>query len=78
MKAIIKDKLYDTEKSELFRIVLHPSGMELKIYKTLKGAIFAVNEKEEYVIDEAVLKECLRTPACADVYIELFGEPEEA
>lgn len=78
MKAIIENKLYDTDKSELFRVVLHPNGMELKIYKTPKGAIFGVNEKEEYVIDESVLKECLKTPSCVDVYIELFGEFEEA
>lgn len=78
MKAIIKGKLYDTDKAELFRIVLLPNTTELKVYKTSKGNIFAVNENEEYIIDELVLKECLRLPSCADAYIELFGEPEEA
>lgn len=78
MRAILNNKLYDTEKAELFRVVLHPSGMELKIYKTSKGNIFGVNELEEYIVDEPVLKECLRLPSCVDAYIELFGEPEEA
>lgn len=52
--------------------------MELKIYKTPKGNIFGVNELEEYIVDEPVLKECLKTPAYVDCYIELFGEVEEA
>lgn len=84
MKAILNGKLYDTDKSEfIFSITIpqndfHDTVNEFNIYKTTKGNIFAEHKNAQCLIGENMLKTILSKPDCVDIYIEIFGEPEEA
>lgn len=84
MKAILNGKLYDTDKSEfIFSITIplndfHETVNEFNIYKTAKGNIFAEHENACCLVGENILKTILSRPDCVDIYIKIFGEPEEA
>lgn len=84
MRAIIKNKLYDTEKAEfLFSVSVpqndfHDTANEFNVYKTAKGNIFAEHKNAECLVGENVLKTVLSRPDCVDIYIRIFGEVEEA
>lgn len=93
MKAIINNKLYDTEKAEKV-IEFRRSGMktselwgttmnlpyrhDITLYKTAKGNYFEVDEDDKVL---RVVSEAqvkeLLTNIDPDLYIKLFGEVEE-
>lgn len=84
MKAILNNKLYDTEKADfIFRIsipkdIFHDDTNEFNIYKTKKGNVFAEQKGEEFLISDTMLKTILSRPDCVDIYVKVFGEVEEA
>lgn len=78
MKSILGNKIYDTEKAGFVLGVKLQTGEQLNVYRTNSGRTFAESKQGGYLITEEVLKDCLRTPDCVDIYIEIFGEPEEA
>lgn len=84
MRAILNNKLYDTEKAEfLFSVSVplndfHETVNEFNVYKTAKGNIFAEHKNTECLVGENVLKTVLSEPDCVDIYIRIFGEVEEA
>ena len=74
MKAIINNKLYDTETAE---VVI--SRCDFVIYKTLKGAYFKHNlvTAEVTILTKEAVKRILGR-LDPDEYIKRFGEVEEA
>lgn len=84
MRAILNNKLYDTEKAEfLFAVSLpqndfHENVNEFNVYKTAKGNIFAEHKTAECLVGENVLKTVLSRPDCVEIYIKIFGEVEKA
>lgn len=84
MKAVLNNKLYDTEKAEFLYAVSIPQNdfcdtvNEFNIYKTAKGNIFAEHKNGECLINESTLKSILQRPDCVDIYTKIFGEVEEA
>lgn len=86
MRAIVNGKLYDTEKatridSKLFHLPVVGSKLTkyLKVYKTASGNIFAESAEEGILLDaDEIKKICSGNPKAVDVYIEIFGMPEEA
>ena len=84
MKAILNNKLYDTEKADfIFRIsipkdIFHYDTNEFNIYKTKNGNIFAEQKDAECLIGDSMLKTILSRPDCVDIYVKVFGEVEEA
>lgn len=82
MRAIINDKLYDTEKSKFVRSVSpvinawHIKNMD--VYRTKKGNIFAVDKETNDFVGPEQLKELLGDTGNVSAYIEIFGMPEEA
>lgn len=76
-KAIINGKLYDTENADcLCRTDTH------SIYKTAKGTLFMTytgNGMEEQItsVNQENIREAIGE-LFPDLYIKLFGEPEEA
>ncbi len=83
MKAILNNKLYDTEKAEFLFAVSVPQNNfcndvnEFNVYKTEKGNIFAEHKNAECLVGENVLKTVLSRPDCVEIYIKIFGEVEE-
>ena len=83
MKAIIDNKLYDTDKAEMTYEYTEAESCaaNIKIYKTSKDnyfqeiSVFASNTLNTLSVDQ--VKEVLSKRA-PDKYIELFGEVEEA
>lgn len=75
MKSIIDGKLYDTDKSE------HICGLSLfhDVWRTNKGTLFMTYNLEGRIscVDQDKIKELIarHNPY---IYIELFGQPEEA
>lgn len=84
MRAVLNNKLYDTEKAEFLYAVSIPQNdfcdavNEFNIYKTAKGNIFAEHKNGECLISESTLKSILQRPDCVDIYIKIFGEVEDA
>lgn len=84
MKAILKGKLYDTEKAEFLYALSIPQNdfcdtvNEFNVYKTSKGNIFAEHKNAKCLVSENILKTVLSRPDCVDIYIKIFGEVEEA
>lgn len=84
MRAILNNKLYDTEKAEFLIGLSIPQNNfggdvdELNIYKTKSGNIFAENVTQDCLVSENKLKTILSRPDCVDIYIKIFGEVEEA
>lgn len=94
MKAILDDKLYDTEKADLlytFRRKVQGSPVlwnpgyyytehhDFEMYRTKKNAYFTVDQTDKILTsssEEEAKKICRRIDP--DMYIELFGEVEEA
>ena len=90
MKAIIDNKLYDTDTAEFlfeflrenqyryFQLTYYTEKLNIKIYKTKKGAYFEVeNDKKINLITERCFKKILMD-LNPDKYIELFEDVEEA
>lgn len=84
MKAILNNKLYDTDNAEcIFGIEIpqndfHDTANKLIVYKTEKGNIFAEHKNAGCLVGENMLKTILSRPDCVDIYIKIFGEVEEA
>lgn len=84
MRAILNNKLYNTEKSEFLYAVSIPQGdfhdtvNEFNIYKTANGNIFAEHKNAKCLVGENILKTVLSRPDCVDIYIKIFGEVEDA
>ena len=84
MKAILNNKLYDTEKAEFILGISVPQNNfggdvdKFNIYKTKKGNVFAEHMDEERLLSDNTLKNILSRPDCVDIYIKVFGEVEEA
>lgn len=77
MRYISENKIYDTEKSH-FYMSLKIAEEEINLYKTVNGAVFGVTTSNSFY-NEAALKHMLsRNPLDVDIYIQIFGEPEEA
>lgn len=77
MRAIVNGVLYDTEKSK--KINELPIGIGYDIYMTQNGNIFAVEKYNETFYDaEQIRKSLERKPEYVDIYIQIFGMPEEA
>lgn len=78
MKSILDGKLYDTDKSE--NLCNFPNH---SIYRTKNGALFITYNGDDMphgrisCTDQEIVKAMIGQ-YCPDVYIELFGEPEEA
>ena len=75
MKAIIDGKMYDTEKAEC----LGMTSIFHKLYITQNGRFFLVNEDKQKIVSadhQAIMKRI--GEVAPDMYIELFGEVEEA
>lgn len=93
MKAIIDNKLYDTEKAKKvieFRrsgtktvdcwgtLMNLPYRHDITLYKTAKGNYFEVDEDDKVI--QVVTEERVKkilTDIDPDLYIKLFGEVEE-
>lgn len=78
MKTIIDGKLYDTEKAKL----VYGDGAGYGIYHTAKGAWFSgefltANTRIIKPIPESEVKNIIGRNN-TELYVELFGEPEEA
>lgn len=77
MRAIFNNKLYDTEKSEnICNFYGH------SVYKTKNGTLFMVyeddaTEERMLCLSELEIKDFIGKHF-PDIYIELFGEVEEA
>lgn len=78
MRAVLNDKLYDTEKAKLIWKIRLSNGLDFNVYKSEMGNIFAENELEQNIISELTLKGFLQKPGDIEVYFEIFGQPEEA
>lgn len=84
MKAMLNNKLYDTEKAEFLCAIsipqddFHDAVNEFNVYKTAKGNIFAEHKNAKCLVGENILKTVLSRPDCIDIYIKIFGEVEEA
>lgn len=84
MKAILNNKLYDTDKAEFILAIKIPqndfcdTAYEFNIFKTAKGNIFAEHKSAGCLIDESILKTILSRQDCIDIYIKIFGKVEEA
>lgn len=84
MKAILNGKLYDTEKSDFVfgvsipKDVFHDDANEFNVYRTKNGNVFAEQKGAECLISDSMLKTILSRPDCVDIYVEVFGEVEEA
>lgn len=79
MRAILNEKLYDTEKSENVA-----TFERLAVYKTKNGTLFMVNTgipgvylESMHSIEQDEIKRFIGEHY-PDKYIELFGEVEEA
>lgn len=77
MRAILNNKLYDTEKSEN---ICNFHGHS--VYKTKNGTLFMIREndttKEKVLyMDEIGIRDFIGEHF-PDIYIKLFGEVEEA
>ena len=93
MKAIIDNKLYDTEKAEKLiefkrsgtktvecwgALMNLPYRHDITLYKTAKGNYFEVDEVDNVI--RVVTEEQVKkllTNIDPDLYIKLFGEVEE-
>lgn len=74
MKAIIDNKLYDTDKAECLGEV----DLGVRLYRTSKGVLFLLNQyPKEIVIDQQKVKEIVGRVA-PDIYVKIYGEVEEA
>lgn len=84
MRAILNNKLYDTEKADFLIALSIPQNNfggdvdELNIYKTKSGNIFVENVTQDCLVGENKLKTILSRQDCVDIYINIFGEVEEA
>lgn len=83
MRAIVNGKLYDTEKAtERMRGFLPKGGSSLNtyiVYETEKGNIFAKNVDSGKILDAEQIKQLLNGDTkSVDIYIQIFGMPEEA
>lgn len=75
MKKVVNGKLYDTDKSTMIYMDEMTKRM---IFKTEKGAYFLLYPNNEVVPKtENEIKEYIGLHD-AELYIELFGEPDEA
>lgn len=93
MKAIINDKMYDTEKAEkvidfrrkvdegeiLNSGIHYTTYHEFVLYKTAKGNFFEHDTTKDTiaVVTEDIAREIVRQ-LDPDLYVEMFGEVEEA
>lgn len=84
MKAIIDDKLYDTETAEFIYAYADCDYVTcattiIYIYRTKKGTYFKYDMRREKIskIKEKTVKEII-SRFDIDKYIELFGDVEEA
>jgi len=82
MRAILNERLYDTDKAKLIYKIYVPINKlhseEFNVYRTAQGRIFAEYISEERLIDEDRLKRILSYPDCIDIYETLFGKVKEA
>lgn len=75
MKKIVKGKLYDTDTSTM---IYMDEMTKRSIWKTEKGAYFQLYINNEIIPrTEEEVKEYIGLHD-AELYIELFGSPEEA
>lgn len=74
MKAIIDNKLYDTEKAEC----LGAFSFGDKLYRTAKGILYVVvGYSDELIVDQQKVKVFVGKYA-PDIYVKIYGEVEEA
>lgn len=84
MRAILNNKLYDTEKADFIFSISVPENnfcddvKEFNVYKTKNGSVFAEQKGAECLISGEMLKTILSRPDCVDIYTKIFGEVEEA
>mgnify|MGYP006960923397 CR=1 FL=1 len=76
MKQIIDGKLYDTEKADYVVSVETSDHIDMNIFKTRNGVYFGVSPSKE-ILNERMLKTYLGRKI-PDLYIQLFGEVDEA
>lgn len=75
MKRIVNGLLYDTDESEL---VYNDTETQRLLYRTKKGNFFTLYKNGEIIPKtKENVKEFIGT-VDVNMYIKLFGEPEEA
>lgn len=70
----VLEELYQKENGEFF---IYGKGKNSSFYTMPNNDEFCPNGEYIHVIDELLIKDWVMAFLDADVYIELFGEPEE-
>lgn len=79
MQKIIDGKLYDTGTAELLLTIIICKGVDTFVYRTPKGAYFAVESDGSFtILEEATARTLIGRRGSIETYTRLFGAPEEA